>query len=66
MIQQGQVFRLKSSRCDGAALWAYRNHVARRSSGACCGAGSRRRTTPVRRSKMELEGQAGLSASPDN
>jgi len=32
MIQQGQVFRLKSNRSDGAALWAYRYRIAGRGS----------------------------------
>lgn len=32
MIQQGQVFRLKSSRSDGATLWAYRYRMAGRGS----------------------------------
>jgi|SRR5579871_455054 len=32
MIQQGQVFRLKSNRSDGAPLWAYRYRIAGRGS----------------------------------
>src|SRR5918996_4139630 len=32
MVQQGQVFRLKATRADGEALWAYRYRVAGRGS----------------------------------